>query len=346
MSHELGHFWAAKYFNVKVEEFGFGLPPRLWGIQKGETLYSVNLLPFGGFVKIEGEDVGQDVAPSARSFGKQGIVARVIILVAGVAFNFILAYLFITAGYMLGAPSAITDAEDHNGDAHITILEVEAKSPAELAGIKAGDIILSLQSGSEMFTAKRVSEVQEFIGKHRGEEITLLLKRNHDNVTIHSTPRLKAPEGSGPLGIAMAKIGLKKYPWHTAIIEGAKDTFFLTKSVAFGIYGFIVDTVSLKGSMAQVSGPVGIAGMVGGAVDLGWLYLLNFIAMLAINLAVLNLIPFPGLDGGRIFFIVWEFIFGKPVPSNVSAIAHTLGFIALLFLLLLITYHDIVKLMS
>ncbi|MBI5742382.1 MAG: site-2 protease family protein [Candidatus Niyogibacteria bacterium] len=344
LAHELGHFLAAKWSGVKVEEFGLGLPPRLWGKQKRETLYSINWLPFGGFVKIEGEDATAETAVSERSFGAKGVFARALILAAGVVFNILLAFIFLTGGYVIGTPATISEGEAYSGEAHVVILDVEAGSPAEKVGMKPGDAILNLKSGTETEAVATTDGVRAFIYRHLGREVALTLKRNGDIVEIKATPRSDAPKGSGPLGIGMAKVGLKKYPIGTALVEGAKDTYFMTLMTLGSIYHFFADIFTGNGGMDKVTGPVGMVKMVGGALDFGWLYLLNFVALLSINLAVINIIPFPGLDGGRLLFLGVEAVTRRRISQKVASVAHAAGFFFLLFLMLAITYNDIIKL--
>lgn len=345
--HELGHFLAAKRNGVKVDEFGFGLPPRIWGVQKGETLYSVNWLPFGGFVKIEGEDAVPGNVESARSFGAKNVWVRGTILAAGVIFNIALAYVLLTAGYIIGTPATISEGEVFSGEAHIVILDVESGSPAAAVGIKTGDAILNLGHGTEIGIEEVTTTegVRAFIDQHLGKEILLILKRNGDILEIKATPRIEVPEGGGPLGIAMAKVGLKKYPLSEALVHGAQDTYFMTLAITESIYRFFADIFTGNGGMEKVVGPVGMVGMVGGALDFGWLYLMNFVALLSLNLAVINFIPFPGLDGGRLLFLGFEAVFRRPIPQKIAQIAHAAGFFFLLFLMLAITYNDITKLL-
>jgi regulator of sigma E protease len=257
-----------------------------------------------------------------------------------------LAWIFLTGGYVIGTPATISEGETYSGEAHIVILDVEPGSPAAKVGMKPGDAILNLKYGAETETVATTNGVRAFIDRHLGREVALTLKRNGDILEIKATPRIDAPQGSGPLGIGMAKVGLKKFPIGTALVEGAKDTYFMTMMIAGSIYHFFADLFTGNGGMDKVTGPVGMVNMVGGALDFGWLYLLNFVALLSINLAVINIIPFPGLDGGRLLFLGIETVIRRPVPQKVASIAHAAGFFFLLFLMLAITYNDISKLVG
>ncbi|MEK7133258.1 MAG: RIP metalloprotease RseP [Patescibacteria group bacterium] len=342
LSHEFGHFIFAKWNGVKVEEFGIGLPPRLFGVQKGETVYSINLLPFGGFVKIEGEENKDGLPIGPRSFASKSAGARAIIIAAGVLFNLILAFFIFSFGNWRGAPAALGDGE-RTEDERIFIVEVQEKSPAEAAGIRAGDTLLKLESDDEKLTVSEISEIQAFIKRNRGREIFVFYKRDGQELISRAAPRLETKENEGALGIVMAKIGTKSYPFHQAIWQGLKTTIFLTGATAAGIVNFFAVLISGKGGLEQISGPIGIVGLVGNAASFGFLYLLQFTAFLSVNLAVINFIPFLGLDGGRLVFLAAEAIRGKPIGAKTSAWAHTIGLILLLILMLIITYNDLAR---
>ncbi|MBI2628033.1 MAG: RIP metalloprotease RseP [Candidatus Niyogibacteria bacterium] len=344
LSHEFGHFIFAKWNGVKVEEFGFGLPPRLFSVKKGETVYSINLLPFGGFVKIEGEEIKDDLPIGPRSFAAKSIKARAMIIAAGVFFNLILAFFIFSFGNWWGTPAALGDGERAE-DEKIFIVEVQEKSPAETAGLLAGDTLLKLRSKSEELAVSKISEVQNFIKQNRGREITVFYKRDGQELTSLAKPRSETKENEGALGIVMAKIGTKSYPFHQAIWQGLKTTIFLTGAMVAGIVDFFVVLIRGEGGLGQIAGPIGIVGLVGSAASFGFLYLLQFMAFLSVNLAVINFIPFPGLDGGRLFFLAAEAIRGKPIGAKISTWAHAVGLVLLLILMLIITYNDIAKIL-
>ena len=344
LSHEFGHFLFAKWNGVKVEEFGFGLPPRLFSVKKGETVYSINLLPFGGFVKIEGEDMKDGLPIGPRSFANKSMGARAMIIAGGVLFNLILAFFIFSFGNWWGTPVALGDGERTENE-RIFIVEVQEKSPAETAGFLAGDVLLRLESKGEELAVSKISDVQDFINKNRGREIFVFYKRNGQELTSLAKPRLETKENEGALGIVMARIGTKSYPFHQSIWQGLKTTIFLTGAIIAGIINFFAGLIGGEGGLEQIAGPIGIAGLVGSAASFGFLYLLQFTAFLSVNLAVINFIPFPGLDGGRLVFLAAEVIRGKPINAKASALAHAIGLILLLILMLVIIYSDIAKIL-
>ncbi len=343
LSHELGHFLLAKWNGVKVEEFGFGLPPRLFGIKRGETLYSLNLLPIGGFVRIEGEEAKDGISLSPKSFASKSIFVRCLIIGAGVFFNLLLAWVLFFAVGWYGVPTALDDNDPLPG-AHVVVAEVQTNSPAALAGLSAGDTISRLAYNGESLNVSRVKEVQDFMARYEGQDIEITYLRGDKSLTAQAKPRVVINEGEGRLGIAMMRIGVRSVPWYSALWEGLKNTVLLTGATAAGIASFLYSLIFGAAGLDGVTGPVGIVNIVSGAVNFGWAYLIQLIAILSINLAVINIIPFPGLDGGRLLFLGVEAVRGKPVDAKTSAWAHTIGLILLLIFMFIITYHDIAKL--
>jgi len=321
LSHEFGHFISAKLLGTKVEEFGLGFPPRLFGIKRGETIYSLNWIPFGGFVKILGEN---DIDKKSGSFSSKPAYARAIMLFAGVFFNLVLAWFLFSAVYMAGAPMSVND----NVDGAITILVVQPDSVAEEIGLLPGDRILEFSA---------VNEVQEFISSHKNQEISLNILRGKEIINMIAIP-------DPMLGIAMDKIGIVSLPFHKAFWEGAKDTIFLTGLIV-KTFGLLIADIFKGGTMAaQVSGPVGIVSMMGSTAEFGFVYVVQFVALLSINLAILNMIPFPALDGGRLLFLGIEAIIRRPINQKIFQWSNAIGFFVLIALMLFVTYRDIVRL--
>lgn len=347
LAHEFGHFIVAKLSGVKVEEFGLGFPPRIFGIKRGETLYSINWIPFGGFVRIFGED-STDAEP--RSFASRPIYLRAAILVAGAFFNLLLAWFLFSLVYVIGAPAPV---EVGTEGSYVTILETQAGTPAEKAGLMSGDKIIKLsyvsEGGGEEFGIREVEDVQNFIKKYEGEEITIEYLRGKEYFSANAVPVSNPPEGIGSLGISMASIGIVSLPPHKAVWEGLKDTIFLLGLILQAFWQLISGLFTGANQMAgQVMGPVGIVSMAGVISQLGLVYILQFAALLSAHLAILNLIPFPALDGGRLFFLfveaIVEAIKGSPMNPKVFRFFNTAGFLILLLLIVLVTYRDIVKL--
>ncbi len=349
LSHEFGHFISAKLSGVKVEEFGFGFPPRIFGTKKKSeegTIYSVNLIPFGGFVKIFGEE--GEKSGNKKSFSSKPIYIRALILAAGVLFNLFLAWPFLSAGYFIGAPVSLEN-KDISGatiiEKGVMVIQVQEKTPAEKAGLQAGDFLLQVISKKDdkILNITSVEEAQNFIKTYAGTEIQINYQRNGKKLSTSATPLTNPEEGRGSLGIAMDKVGVAKYPFGQAVWEGLKSTFRLTSLVAQNIFYFFSTLFSEKSMIGQVAGPIGIAGIIGSATQAGPSYLFQLIALLSINLALINIIPFPALDGGRILFLAIEFVRRKPISQKTSNIANNIGFAILILLMVAITYQDILR---
>lgn len=340
--HELGHFLAAKRAGMRVEEFGFGFPPRLVSIKKGETLYSFNLIPLGGFVKIFGED-GEE-KNSAQSFAAKPIWQRALVLLAGVTMNIVLTIALLSWGYIIGLPTAVADDKSVS-HAQVQITEVAAGSPAELAGIKIGDIILGASNtAGQLSQVEQVIKFQDYVALNKGREIVILLKRGQSERQVALTPRMEAPPNEGAIGVALARVIDISWPWYRAIWEGAKDTFGLIWLIISSLGYLIWQFFSTGHGAGQVLGPVGIFSITGQAAHLGFIYLLQLTALLSINLAIVNALPFPALDGGRVLFLIIEKIKGSPVNETVEKAIHTAGFAFLILLMVVITLKDIAKL--
>lgn len=349
LSHEFGHFIVAKKFGIRVDEFGFGFPPKLFSVKKGETEYSFNALPFGGFVRIFGErpdDESISGPDSARSFINKPKRVQAAVLLAGVFFNILLAWFLLSIGFVVGLPSSL-DGEPRG--ARITspalmITSVLPDSPAEAAGLEIGDKVLSLSALEEELIGPTPEEVQGFISRYPAEEITVFYERGKEKGSVVVVPREGVLEEKPAVGIAMDMIGILRLPVHLAVIEGAKATVSMTGATAVALTLFLKDAILGQADFAAIAGPVGIVNIAGDAFKMGFVYLLLFTALISINLAIINLIPFPALDGGRLLFLLIEKIKGSPIRPKIANVLNTVGFLLLIFLILLVTYHDIVKL--
>lgn len=331
LAHELGHFFTAKASGVKVEEFGFGFPPRLWGIRRGETLYSLNAIPFGAFTKLSGEEDPR----VPRSLAGKGISTRLLVLSAGSLTNLLLALLLFSVTNMLPHDTVI---------GQVSVEEVAPDSPAARAGIKPGDTLLSVNSQPLNHTG----DLHRYIQLNLGKEITLLVQ--HPDSTkekVRLTPRWKPPVGQGAIGVAvrtlMPTIVRHSYPWWQAIplgVRGFTETLILYKN---GIISLIMGVGN-----AQFVGPVGIAQITGEvAVRAGMGALLEFTAFISFLLGLFNLFPLPALDGGRIAFVLLEWVRrGKRVPARTEGLIHFIGFAMLIAFALAITYQDIIRIIS
>lgn len=367
--HELGHFVTARRFGVRADEFGFGFPPRAIGFYRNKagkwrkvlggktyeslenetkadlvpakeaTIYSLNWLPIGGFVKIKGENDNGDIATD--SFAAKKIWKRIVILSAGVIMNVILAWFLFSVGYMIGMPQATTDAgpKARVSEAMVAIIDVRADSPAASAGLVTGDFIVSV-NGQEVALEK---DLQELVGANANQEVTLVIEREGQEMTLTVTPE-QSEEGKGVIGVGIMAAGTVSYPFFSALIEGAKTTGWLLKEIFVAFGGLIKSLFGGESVGADFAGPIGIANITGQAARLGFAHLLQFTALLSLNLAVINILPFPALDGGRILFLIVEKIKGKPVRRDIEAVAHNIGFILLITLIIFVTYKDIIRL--
>ena len=337
--HEAGHFWMAKFFGMKIDEFGFGLPPRLWGKRVGETIYSLNWLPFGGFVKIYGEEGGENLMMSARgsalphvvrdagavdpdfkrSFAAQAWWRRALVIVAGVMMNFLLGWILISAILMIGAPEGVY------------VTEVGDGSPAALSGFLPGDRLLDFNKSEEFIV---------FVKENSGRETIFNIARGKDEIQLTAVPRVNPPAGEGALGIALTEDG-GQYGFFQSLWQGAKVTVYSVGAIfaALGmlLYGIFVGAPNLAG----VVGPVGIFSVASDAGELGFVYLVQLVALISINLGAINLIPFPALDGGRLLFIFIEKLKGSPMSLRIERTANGIGFAFLLLLMLAITFRDL-----
>ncbi|MEK7636378.1 MAG: site-2 protease family protein [Patescibacteria group bacterium] len=335
--HEWGHFYAARKFGVRVEEFGFGFPPKIISTVKNGTKFVFNLFPIGGYVKIYGE--GGEGTEEKESFASRPIWQRVVIVSAGVIMNLVLAWVFFSMAHVLGITSAVDGADSAN--ASITVIEVEKGSPAESAGIKFGDSIQKLKIQNTEFTIVKIEELQKIARENAGSEIALILGRNGDTRTVQLMPRKDPPRGSGPLGIALEYIALKKTPFYLAPWEGLKSTYYATRATIEGL-AFTIKNLVFEGRVPkEVSGPVGIFVLARDITELGKSYIFQFIAILSINLAVLNFLPIPALDGGRVLFMIIEKIRRRAISPTRESIIHAVGFVVLILLMILVTVRDV-----
>ncbi|KKP87123.1 MAG: RIP metalloprotease RseP [Parcubacteria group bacterium GW2011_GWC1_35_8] len=361
--HEFGHFFTAKKFGIRVDEFGFGFPPKIYGKKYGETEYSLNLLPIGGFVKIFGENPDDEntFGPDAsRSFVNKPKWQQAIVLFAGVFANLLLAWFLFSIGFMSGLPTSVSgeSAGYKLSNINLTVVSVLEKSPAQIAGLKSGDKIISLASGKDSVSDINPDTLKSFILSHSkkparnatqsvaGGEITVGYIRGQDkNINLAVvTPVINKTNNIPEIGISMDMIGTVKLPLFSALKEGMSLTWFITKGTVLGLYTLIAEGIQGKGSFSSVTGPVGMVGIVGDAYQFGFVYLLSFTALISVNLAIINLLPFPALDGGRLFFLLIEKIKGSRINPKFANTANMIGFGILIILMLAVTYHDIVKL--
>jgi regulator of sigma E protease len=345
--HELGHFLIAKKTGVRVDEFAVGFPPKLFSFKRGETVYSLNAIPFGGYVKIFGEDPNEESIKgkdSSRSLVNKPKYIQIAVLIGGILFNILFAWLLISASLMSGYKMPVESATYPVTNAKITILSVLENSPAKTAGLTAGDEILSMKEGESIaITPQEVPDVQKFISESKSK-IQISYERGSEMKTVDIEPALGIAGENRAIGISMSKVGEVHLPFFKAFWEGAKLTWDVVYQTFFSLIDFFGKVFRGKADISQVSGPVGIAGLVGDASHFGFIYLLGFTAFISINLAVINFMPFPALDGGRIFFIIIEAIIRRPISLKILNFVNALGFMFLIGLMLYVTYFDVIKL--
>lgn len=348
VSHEFGHFIVAKWSGMRVDEFGFGFPPRLFGIKKGETTYSINWIPFGGFVKIWGEDAPEnahELPEYSRSFAGKPKHLQAAVVAAGVFFNLLLAWLLISLGFMLGMP--VSTSQDTFGKAEnprVFITQVFKDSPAATAGLQPGDVITGIGTQTNLIEAQ---EVQSFIASQTTpSSFPLTYSRGNESRTVMLEAVLKNDLGQPAIGIALDSLGTVHLGPIQAIASGLGLTIDLTKETALGLLDFVKNLFTERKPLEGVSGPVGIIGLVGVSALFGFVHLLGLTAVISINLALMNMIPFPALDGGRFLFIIIEKIKGSPITPRIANSMNAAGFFALLALMVFITFHDVVNLIT
>lgn len=407
--HELGHFVTARQLGVKADEFGFGFPPRIFGVQlmkkteikssatietvKTEitdiktdnveivsaivtdevavvnqveqkkrwrfiwggrdikeltggasanwgTVYSLNWIPLGGFVKIKGED--GECRNEANSFSCQKIWKRAVILSAGVAMNVALCSVALIFAFIIGAPQVVDSAKISGGivrDEKIQVISILKNSPAEKAGIQLGDVIIDID-GKKI---EKVEDVQMYVQSKNKQEIAVAVERLEQIVLYKIQPVVLKETQKPGMGVGLARTGIVSYPWHKAIWFGVRDTYYLGEQIIVAFAKIIKNAVIGQPIGVDVAGPVGIAVMTGQVARMGFIYILQFIALLSLNLAIINFLPFPALDGGRVLFLIIEKIRGRAVDQKIEQITHSIGFALLMVLVVIVTSRDIMK---
>ncbi len=330
IGHELGHFISARAFGIRVDEFGLGYPPRLWGIKRGRTLYSLNALPLGGFVKIAGQE---DIEEPDGLAGK-GIGTRLIVLSAGVMVNALLPIIFFSIAFMIPVDVSI---------GKVLVEDVAANSPAQMAGIQAGDTILAI-NGNEV---KNTGDLSRSIQLKLGQDIDVLIEHSDQTTEeVTALARWQPPAGEGAIGVTVMTTDIttvtQSEPFWRAIPLGFQqlgETFVLFKNAIIGLF--------IGTSSFEVGGPVAIAQLTGEFAQAGPGPLLQFAGFLSINFAILNILPLPALDGGRMVFVLLEWVRrGKRVSAKREGMVHLIGFALLMALIVAITYQDIIRIIS
>lgn len=324
--HELGHFTFAKLLGVRVEEFGLGFPPRLKGWRRSDTLYSVNAVPIGGFVKMLGEN-GEDADP--RSFGAKPPWQRLIILAAGPGMNILLAVTIFFLAFLKGSPVGLT-----------VVTAVDRGSPAAIAGLKVGDKIVAVAGRPVTY----YEDLQSATQAHLGQRVTLTVQRGGRNFHLALVPRSRPPANQGPMGVVLGRTAVVSYGPRKALERSVHEI-----ALMIGSLPAVLQSVSQHGGQG-VTGPIGIAHITTNVVHdeprAGPSSLFAFVALLSANLGVLNLLPIPALDGGRIVFVLISWVRRRNLDPELEGLVHMVGMALLLLLIALISYQDIVRWVS
>lgn len=360
--HELGHFLVARMLGIRVDEFALGFGPRIIGTKRkkeGETEYALNLIPFGGYVKIYGENPHSEaVVDKSVSFYYKPRWAQALVLIAGVTFNFIFAWLLVIGLYTSGVTASVSDYSKYSNiisDDRIIVTDVSPDSPAALAGLKPDDVIqyvlVANNENQEAQSGVTVEKVREAINASAGEQLSFGIirgygKEDQKEIKIDAIASKDSASGRYMIGIAMAHVGRLKLPLHLAAVEGTKFVFSKTYEMAHDFGALIGSLFGYETGVSakDVSGPVGIASIVGNAARLSFGYLVMFTAIISLNLAIINLVPFPALDGGRLLFVIIESITRREIPPRLANALNVGGFALLMLLMVVVTFRDIVKL--
>ena len=326
--HELGHFSAAKLMRVRVDEFGVGFPPKIFGKKFGETEYSVNAVPLGGFVRLYGEAGfadGEAITEKERSFSFQPASKRVLILAAGVVMNFILGWLILTAVFWIGSKP------------RLFVTAVSPESPAAIAGFQNGDVLADFAKAADFIN---------YVDAHRGELVSFRVIREDAAATpvmIQAVPRVQPPADEGALGVGISELGIERLGFWNGLWTGLKRSGIIFGAIFAALGGLVKDLFSGGGVPEGIVGPVGIYAIASETSRFGYLYLLQIMAVISLNLAALNVLPIPALDGGRLLFIAIEKIKGSPVKRARENLSHLIGFLVVIALMIAITARDVIN---
>ena len=347
--HELGHFLVAKKLGVRVDEFGIGYPPRIAGKKIGETIYSINLIPFGGFVRIFGEEGEETEIDKERNFAFRPYWHKLAILVAGVLAFWLISWPLFSAALLLGSPVSVGDDEQVE-NAQVRILDISKDSPAEQAGLKTGDIIRGVfyfdeESGSMKETeVSRIDQFVKIVEKEKSKTISLVLENKNGKFEKEIVPRENPPKGQGALGIGLVRVFDKKYSTTEALVGGFERVFFSTKSVIYS-FGILIKSTYDKEIKEQINlqivGPVGVGVMLNQSLNWGACFYLNLIVFIAVYLAIFNILPIPATDGGQILFLTIEKIRGKGFNKEKQNLINSLFFAFLIIVMIVITASDV-----
>ena len=345
--HELGHFFFAKKFGVKVEEFGIGFPPKLLGKQIGETLFSLNILPLGAFVRLTGEE---KTVNNPRSYSQKPYWQRALIIAGGVAVFWIVSvFIFTALGVTSGIPMAVSDAFSQEGTSpKIQITGIAPGSPAEIAGLKPGDAVETLKDplSGRSEAIENISQLQSLVQDFKGREVVLVVARGSEEREVSVAPLAEPPEGRGPLGVILSRTAFVKFSWYEAPFKGivlsAQLSYTIVEQLFLTLSSFFVHREAPAD--VQFVGPIGIFGMLSSSFELGIPYFLYLISLISLYLAIFNALPIPAVDGGKLLFLGIEALRKKPFPEKLEVKLTTIFFGILLLLLIWVSVQDVRRL--
>jgi regulator of sigma E protease len=353
--HELGHFAAAKRAGITVEEFGIGFPPRIGSVMYRGTRYSLNWIPLGGFVKMLGEDGDVEIrrlreqglndaeveTAMAGAFNRRPVWVRIVVLLAGVVMNFVLAAALFSVA--LSMPVLV-------GEGPLTVTEIQPNSPAE-EQLEVGDLILGVDGQS----FERSADLTDYVAEHGGEEVTLQVERDGSPIDLTITPRVVTEEdrasGIGPIGFAYDPAQIIEEPSQVdgpldAVASGTATAWTIAIQIPGGLADAVGGLLGINPEAPDARGPIGIAQETGRVLEAPLVSQLFFVGLLSINLAVLNVLPFPPLDGGRIAVVLMEAVRRRRLPAEREALIYLTGFAVLIALVILISIQDIQRLIT
>jgi len=349
--HEWGHYIIAKKTGMRVDEFGIGFPPRLFGFRRGETEYTLNALPLGGFVRIYGESLVHDAAEEhdpdkARALWARPKWAQALVLVAGVVMNVVLAYVLYVAVFMIGVPTPVSEDRAAAG-AELYIASVVPESPLATL-VTPGTVVTAVTAANGVaLTELTPSSFSAFVGTHGADLLTLTVREGGEERTIAVLPQPGLITGEPErlaVGVALTLVVIEQQDFFAALRSAGVATGEGLWLILVGVGTLLSGAVTGTADLSQVAGPVGIAGMVGDAAEFGLTALLSFVAIISLNLAVVNMLPFPALDGGRLLLLLGEVIFRRPANMLWTHRLNAAGFILLMVFMVIVTYNDIMRL--
>src|SRR3989344_1529825 len=339
----------AKKFGVRVEEFGIGYPPRIFGKQFGDTLYSINWIPLGAFVRIYGEEGGVD---DLKSFSKLAMYKRILIVLGGILAFWIASSFIFSFVFLVGPKVPVGDAQVQGLAApKVEIISVVKNTPAAAAGLKPGDVIVSLKTTTQEKAIEKISDFQDFVQQNKGVPVAISINRGEQPLTVQATPRVNYPDDQGALGIGLERFAMviEKAPWYLAPFKGVLYTVETTWQAMVGIYSVLASMFSGNGvpGGSELAGPVGITIFLAKAADFGPGVFLYFIGSLSVFIALFNAFPIPALDGGEFVFLVIEKLRGRPVSAQWEQNLTIICFLLLITMSIFVTIRfDIPRVMD